>query len=107
MNPNSSRRRGKVALQHFSRSFFSRLIRECAPAKCVHCVCATFKGIGRGNRSQEVKSIMPKSKTAAGTGRLIPLSRRVCASLSLWVGYFPNVTPESYLFPLFPAGVGG
>jgi integrase len=51
--------------------------------------------------------IVPKSKTAAGTGRLIPLSRRVCASLSFWVGYFPNVTPDSYLFPCFQVGIGG
>jgi len=51
--------------------------------------------------------IVPKSKTEAGTGRLIPLSRRACASLSLWVGYFQNVTPESYLFPLFQVGIGG
>ena len=53
------------------------------------------------------EDIVPKSKTAAGTGRLIPLSRRVCASLSLWVGYFPNVTPDSYLFPFFQVGIGG
>jgi len=39
--------------------------------------------------------IVPKSKTAAGTG-LIPVSRRVCVSLSLWVGYFPDATPNSY-----------
>jgi integrase len=51
--------------------------------------------------------IVAKSKTEAGTGRLIPLSRRACASLSLWVGYFPSVTPESYLFPLFQVGIGG
>ena len=51
--------------------------------------------------------IVPKSKTEAGTGRLIPLSRRACASLSLWVGYFPNVTPESYLFPFFQVGISG
>ena len=51
--------------------------------------------------------IVPKSKTAAGTGRLIPFSKRVCASLSLWVGYFPNATPESYLFPFHQVGIGG
>jgi integrase len=51
--------------------------------------------------------IVPKSKTAAGTGRLIPLSKRVCASLTLWVGCFPGFTPESYLFPFHQVGIGG
>jgi integrase len=30
---------------------------------------------------------VPKSKTEAGTGRLVPLSRRVCAALSLWLSF--------------------
>jgi integrase len=51
--------------------------------------------------------IVPKSKTAAGTGRLIPLSKRVCASLSLWVAYFPDALPENYLFPFHQVGIGG
>ena len=51
--------------------------------------------------------IVPKSKTAAGTGRLIPLSRRACASLTLWIGYFPGTNPDSYLFPYHQVGIGG
>lgn len=51
--------------------------------------------------------IVPKSKTAAGTGRLIPLSKRVCASLSFWMGYSPNATPDSYLFRFYQVGIGG
>ena len=43
--------------------------------------------------------VVPKSKTAAGTGRVIPLSRRVCACLSLWFERFPNAGPDSFLFP--------
>jgi len=43
---------------------------------------------------------VPKSKTAAGTGRVIPLSRRVCACLSLWLERFPDAVPDSFLFPL-------
>jgi integrase len=50
---------------------------------------------------------VPKSKTKAGRGRLIPLSKRVCASLSLWVGYFPDTTPDSFLFPFHQVGIGG
>lgn len=33
---------------------------------------------------------VPKSKTAAGTGRVIPLSRRACACLSMWLERFPR-----------------
>jgi integrase len=51
--------------------------------------------------------VVPKSKTVAGTGRLIPLSKRVCASLSFWMGYFPDATPDSYLFPFYQVGIGG
>ncbi len=50
---------------------------------------------------------VPKSKTAAGTGRLIPLSRRVCASLSLWLERFPEAGPESFLFPYHKVGLAG
>jgi len=51
--------------------------------------------------------VVPKSKTAAGTGRVIPLSRRVCACLSLWLERFPNVEPDSFLFPLHKVGLAG
>jgi len=51
--------------------------------------------------------IVPKSKTAAGTGRVIPLSRRVCACLSLWLERFPEAGPDSFLFPCHKVGMGG
>jgi integrase len=51
--------------------------------------------------------IVPRSETAAGTGRLIPLSKRVCASLNFWMGYFSNATPDSYLFPFYQVGIAG
>jgi integrase len=50
---------------------------------------------------------VPKSKTAAGTGRVIPLSRRVCACLSLWLERFPDADQESFLFPYHKIGVAG
>ena len=50
---------------------------------------------------------VPKSKTAAGTGRLIPLSRRVCACLSLWLERFSNAGPDSFLFPYHKVGLAG
>jgi len=51
--------------------------------------------------------IVPKSKTAAGTGRLIPLTRRVCACLSLWLPRFPEATRDSFVFPFYQVGIGG
>jgi len=50
---------------------------------------------------------VPKSKTAAGAGRVIPLSRRVCASLSLWLERFPEAGPDSFLFPYHKVGLAG
>jgi integrase len=51
--------------------------------------------------------IVSKSKTEAGAGRLIPLSKRVCACLSLWVGYFSETTPGCFLFPFHQVGIAG
>jgi integrase len=51
--------------------------------------------------------IVPKSKTAAGTGRLIPFTRRVCACLSLWLSRFSVIAPASFVFPFHQVGIGG
>jgi integrase len=51
--------------------------------------------------------VVPKSKTAAGTGRLIPFTRRVCACLSLWLSRFPDAALESFVFPFHQVGIGG
>ena len=53
------------------------------------------------------EAVVPRSKTATGTGRLIPFTKRICASLTFWMGYFPNAGPDSYLFPLYQVGTGG
>ena len=50
---------------------------------------------------------VPKSKTAAGTGRVIPFSQRVCACLSLWLERFPAAGPDSFLFPYHKVGLAG
>jgi integrase len=48
-----------------------------------------------------------KSKTAAGTGRVIPLSRRACACLSLWLEQFPDAESASFVFPFHKVGLAG
>ena len=50
---------------------------------------------------------VPKSKTDAGTGRLVPLTSRACAVLSLWLSRFPNAEQGSYVFPRHRVGLGG
>jgi integrase len=42
--------------------------------------------------------IVTKSKTEAGRGRAIPLTQRICATLTLWLSRFPE-TMDSYVFP--------
>ena len=51
--------------------------------------------------------VVSKSKTVAGTGRLIPFTRRVCACLSLWLSRFPQAAPESFVFPSHQVGIAG
>jgi integrase len=43
--------------------------------------------------------IVGKSKTAAGMGRTIPLTKRVCAILTVWLSRFPGAAPDSFVFP--------
>lgn len=43
--------------------------------------------------------IVPKSKTEAGTGRVVPFTKRVCAALTLWLARFPEAGPDSFVFP--------
>ncbi|MGO9060163.1 MAG: tyrosine-type recombinase/integrase, partial [Candidatus Binataceae bacterium] len=50
---------------------------------------------------------VPKSKTDAGTGRIVPLTRRACAALSLWLSRFSAAGPDTYLFPAHKVGVSG
>jgi integrase len=48
-----------------------------------------------------------KSKTEAGTGRVIPLNDRATKVLEFWSEQFPNREPEHFLFPSERYGAGG
>jgi integrase len=48
-----------------------------------------------------------KDKTAAGTGRVIPLNQRAVAALSFWATHFPDRKPEHYVFPTERFGAAG
>jgi integrase len=54
------------------------------------------------------KSLMVgKSKTAAGTGRVIPLNPRAAAVLEHWRAVFTDAQPEHYVFPHEKYGLAG
>jgi integrase len=48
-----------------------------------------------------------KDKTAAGTGRVVPLSQRAFATLQFWATHFPARKPEHYVFPAERYGACG
>jgi integrase len=50
---------------------------------------------------------VPQSKTEAGRGRVVPLSSRVRAVLTLWLSRFPESNSDSYIFPAHKIGLSG
>lgn len=48
-----------------------------------------------------------KDKTAAGTGRTVPLNERAMVTLTFWAERFPKRQPEHYVFPLETCGKSG
>jgi integrase len=51
--------------------------------------------------------VVRKSKTEGGTGRIVPLTRRACATLTIWLSRFPAADPATYLFPGHKVGFAG
>jgi integrase len=52
----------------------------------------------------EGEVIVPASKTDAGQ-RNVPLTRRACAALTLWLSRFPDAGLESFVFPSHHIGI--
>jgi integrase len=50
--------------------------------------------------------LVGKSKTESGTGRTIPLNRRILAVMEMWASHFPDRKPEHYVFPSEKYGAG-
>jgi integrase len=48
-----------------------------------------------------------RSKTEGGTGRGVPLTRRACAVLTLWLSRFSQAAPEAFVFPRHKIGYTG
>jgi integrase len=51
--------------------------------------------------------VVGRSKTDAGTGRMIPLTQRACAALTLWLSRFPDANMESFVFPFHHVALAG
>ena len=50
---------------------------------------------------------VPNSKTEFGTGRVVPLTRRACDALTLWLSRFDGAEPRAYVFPFHRVKAGG
>ena len=50
--------------------------------------------------------VVRRSKTEAGTGRVVPLTRRAAGALAAWLGSLPEAGPEAYVFPRHQVGFG-
>jgi len=54
----------------------------------------------------EGEIVVNRAKTEAGTGRLVPLTRRAAVALSGWLASLPQAGPDAYLFPRHSVGFG-
>lgn len=55
----------------------------------------------------EGEIVVGQSKTEAGRGRVVPLTKRACAALSLWLSRFPDAGSDAYAFPSHHVGFAG
>jgi integrase len=55
----------------------------------------------------EGEVIVSCSKTDAGNGRPVNLTRRACAALTLWLSRFPDAGPSAHVFPFHHVGFAG
>ena len=90
----------------------SCLLAECGKADSA-CYTAVVLALNTTMRKGEIRRLqwkqvdifdgvltVGKSKTDAGTGRVIPLNPAVRRALADWSGQFPDRQPEHYVFPL-------
>jgi integrase len=61
----------------------------------------------RGGAIAEGEVVVERSKTEAGIGRVVPLTRRACAALTLWLSRFAGREPDAYLFPFHRVAIAG
>ena len=98
----------------------ARLLEAASKSRCRSLYPVVMLAINTGMRVSEIRGLrwsqvdflanslaVGKSKTTAGTGRVIPLNARSIAVLSHWHGLFPEVQPEHYVFSHEKYGLAG
>ena len=98
----------------------SKLLDAAAKSRCRSLYPVIMLAINSGMRASEIRGLtwgqvdflantltVGKSKTAAGTGRLIPLNPRAVAVLKHWRSLFTGAQPEHYVFPHEKYGLAG
>jgi hypothetical protein len=55
----------------------------------------------------EAEVLVRDSKTAAGSGRLVPLNKRSCSALGPWMERFRSAAPDTLLFPFHRVAIAG
>ncbi|MGO9060820.1 MAG: tyrosine-type recombinase/integrase [Candidatus Binataceae bacterium] len=55
----------------------------------------------------EGEIIVGRSKTEAGAGRAVPLTRRACAALTFWLARFPQASADTFVFPFHRIAIAG
>ena len=96
------------------------LLDAASKSRCRSLYPVVMLAINTGMRASEIRGLkwaqvdflansltVGKSKTAAGTGRIIPLNARAIAVLSHWRGLFPEAEPDHYVFPHEKYGLAG
>jgi integrase len=87
-------------LQACSQSRSRSLVPFVTPAIETGARYGTIRTLEWGNVDFENRCLKwGKDKTAAGTGRVVPLSQKAMAALSFWATHFPKRKPEHYVFP--------
>lgn len=97
-----------------------KLLDACAESRSRSLLPAVLLALNTGMRYSEIRLLrwssvdldqrtvrVGRSKTEAGTGRVIPLNDRATKVLKFWAEQFPDRQPDHFLFPSERYGAGG
>jgi integrase len=98
----------------------ARLLESASKSRCRSLYPVIMLALNTGMRASEIRGltwgqvdflakalIVGKSKTAAGSGRIIPLNPRAVTVLTHWRGLYHGAQPEHYVFPHEKYGLAG
>ena len=98
----------------------TRLLDAASKSRCRSLYPVVMLALNTGMRASEIRGLkwgqvdflakaltVGKSKTVAGTGRVIPLNPRAVTVLTHWRGVYRGVLPEHYVFPHEKYGLAG